>query len=286
MHELVTLLAKWHLKPWFNASLFSGLQFAGGLSIRLGQGLWSEVNGVNVTTPFQHPTGVMIRQHPSTIVISSESLGFKVTSKVWSVLITTISSSTHLRCIFLCDVHMITASSLFWCLCYIYTRCPMLLACALAMIICGISIVCYLLVILCELSCCPYFLMVLCFREYFSQFTWDGSAYGEVEVETKLKNKLCGLCGNFNDNNADELTLKDGRSRREVCVHPLRTRWMDFGSCLLLSFCSLSVKIPRNLCATYHSVNFIWDRASQHSVSFREGNAFTSYFFLSHINHQ
>lgn len=43
------------------------------------------------------------------------------------------------------------------------------------------------------------------------QFTWDGSAYGEVEADTKLKNKLCGLCGNFNDDSTDELTLREGQ---------------------------------------------------------------------------
>lgn len=44
------------------------------------------------------------------------------------------------------------------------------------------------------------------------QITWDGSAYGEIEADTALKTRLCGICGNFNDNPADDLTMKDGRS--------------------------------------------------------------------------
>ncbi|XP_067949762.1 kielin/chordin-like protein [Watersipora subatra] len=91
---------------------------AGNLRIRLGQGLWAEVNGVNVTFPFQHSSALVIRLLPTTLVLQSDSLGFK--------------------------------------------------------------------------------------------FTWDGAAYGEVEVDSKLKGKLCGLCGNFNDNQKDELTLRDG----------------------------------------------------------------------------
>jgi len=48
------------------------------------------------------------------------------------------------------------------------------------------------------------------------QFTWDGVAYGYVEVETTLKEKLCGLCGNFNDDNTDELTLRNGELSKKL----------------------------------------------------------------------
>lgn len=42
------------------------------------------------------------------------------------------------------------------------------------------------------------------------QVTWDGAAYAEVEVDTRLKSRLCGLCGNFNDDPDDELTMREG----------------------------------------------------------------------------
>lgn len=51
---------------------------AGSLVIRLGQGLWCEVNGVNVTLPFQHHSGLLITLRPTAIDVYSESIGFKV----------------------------------------------------------------------------------------------------------------------------------------------------------------------------------------------------------------
>ncbi|KAK7068065.1 hypothetical protein SK128_008390 [Halocaridina rubra] len=39
---------------------------------------------------------------------------------------------------------------------------------------------------------------------------WDGASYVEVEVPVEMKNKVCGLCGNFNGNTADDLATSDG----------------------------------------------------------------------------
>ncbi|CAH1788161.1 unnamed protein product [Owenia fusiformis] len=39
---------------------------------------------------------------------------------------------------------------------------------------------------------------------------WDGDSYVEVSVPRKYKNKLCGLCGNYNGSPQDDLTGRDG----------------------------------------------------------------------------
>ncbi|XP_069180422.1 BMP-binding endothelial regulator protein isoform X3 [Procambarus clarkii] len=39
---------------------------------------------------------------------------------------------------------------------------------------------------------------------------WDGISYVEVEVPVEMRNRMCGLCGNFNNDVADDLTTKGG----------------------------------------------------------------------------
>lgn len=39
---------------------------------------------------------------------------------------------------------------------------------------------------------------------------WDGKSFLEVLVPTKYKNKLCGLCGNFNSDAEDDLKMRKG----------------------------------------------------------------------------
>lgn len=41
---------------------------------------------------------------------------------------------------------------------------------------------------------------------------WNGRTFVEVVVPPKYKNKLCGLCGNFNDDVKDDLKMKSGNS--------------------------------------------------------------------------
>ncbi|XP_071941871.1 BMP-binding endothelial regulator protein-like [Antedon mediterranea] len=41
--------------------------------------------------------------------------------------------------------------------------------------------------------------------------SWDGDSFAEVEVDTSFKGKLCGLCGNYNDDGSDDFTSPDGR---------------------------------------------------------------------------
>lgn len=81
---------------------------------------------------------------------------------------------------------------------------------------------------------------------------WDGVSYGEVEADTKLKNKLCGLCGNFNDDHTDELTLREGQLAfyLRTLIMPSRHQSSlslsakNMGSCLFLRGVSEWVPVP------------------------------------------
>ncbi|KAK2178861.1 hypothetical protein NP493_524g02010 [Ridgeia piscesae] len=41
---------------------------------------------------------------------------------------------------------------------------------------------------------------------------WDGDSYLEVIVPPAFKNKMCGLCGNYNNDESDDFLGRDGRS--------------------------------------------------------------------------
>ncbi|KAG7307181.1 hypothetical protein JYU34_007334 [Plutella xylostella] len=43
------------------------------------------------------------------------------------------------------------------------------------------------------------------------QILWDGDGFLEVTVSSSYKNKLCGLCGNFNSVARDDMTTRDGK---------------------------------------------------------------------------
>lgn len=47
------------------------------------------------------------------------------------------------------------------------------------------------------------------------QLLWDGDGFLEVTVSSAYKDKLCGLCGNFNSVARDDLTTRDGRLVRD-----------------------------------------------------------------------
>lgn len=39
---------------------------------------------------------------------------------------------------------------------------------------------------------------------------WNGESTVDVLVDESFKNRTCGLCGNFNDNSADDFKTPDG----------------------------------------------------------------------------
>lgn len=42
------------------------------------------------------------------------------------------------------------------------------------------------------------------------KIVWDGNSYAEVTLSKKYKNRVCGLCGNYNNDTKDDLENADG----------------------------------------------------------------------------
>ena len=55
--------------------------------------------------------------------------------------------------------------------------------------------------------------------------TWDGKNYIQVQVPTKYKNKLCGLCGNYNSVSRDDITARNGTSMNDREVWNFAKSW-------------------------------------------------------------
>ena len=43
------------------------------------------------------------------------------------------------------------------------------------------------------------------------QVLWNGNSFLEISAPIKYKNRLCGLCGNFNSVTRDDLRTRDGK---------------------------------------------------------------------------
>lgn len=54
---------------------------------------------------------------------------------------------------------------------------------------------------------------------------WTGKSYLEVVVPAFYKNKVCGLCGNFNSNAQDDLKLKSGRVVADQNIAQFGASW-------------------------------------------------------------
>ena len=64
---------------------------------------------------------------------------------------------------------------------------------------------------------------------------WDGMYYMEVTVSTTWQNRLCGLCGNYNDDNSDDFITSDGTPT--FAANEFGTSWVtgNTSSCGLLT---------------------------------------------------
>ncbi|XP_044754389.1 BMP-binding endothelial regulator protein isoform X1 [Coccinella septempunctata] len=54
---------------------------------------------------------------------------------------------------------------------------------------------------------------------------WSGKSFLEVSVPARFKNKLCGLCGNFNSNAQDDFRMKKGRIAKDNEVQSFGASW-------------------------------------------------------------
>jgi len=75
---------------------------------------------------------------------------------------------------------------------------------------------------------------------------WDGLYRVEVTVSTTWQNRLCGLCGNYNDDDSDDFVSPDGTQAANA--DEFGTSWVvsDMTNCSLLDpvrFCPGSVRV-------------------------------------------
>lgn len=54
---------------------------------------------------------------------------------------------------------------------------------------------------------------------------WDGHNYVQVQASVKYKNKLCGLCGNYNNIWRDDLTSRNGTNYTDSHVNHFTDSW-------------------------------------------------------------
>lgn len=60
---------------------------------------------------------------------------------------------------------------------------------------------------------------------YGVKLLWNGKSFLEVTVPTSFKNRLCGLCGNFNGNVQDDFKMRKGPVVNETKVLKFATSW-------------------------------------------------------------
>ncbi|XP_022915936.1 BMP-binding endothelial regulator protein-like [Onthophagus taurus] len=63
------------------------------------------------------------------------------------------------------------------------------------------------------------------------KIVWNGRSFLEVTVPPRYKNKLCGLCGNFNVNSQDDLKDRRGRNFSEHAIQHFGNAWCVGKSC-------------------------------------------------------
>lgn len=62
------------------------------------------------------------------------------------------------------------------------------------------------------------------------KLSWDGYNFLQVQVPTSYKNKLCGLCGNYNNTARDDLTTRNGILKPDNKVWQFANSWRVGGN--------------------------------------------------------
>lgn len=57
------------------------------------------------------------------------------------------------------------------------------------------------------------------------QIEWDGRSFLQIQVPPTYKNKLCGLCGNFNGISRDDLTSREGINCSDAKIWKFANSW-------------------------------------------------------------
>lgn len=57
------------------------------------------------------------------------------------------------------------------------------------------------------------------------QLLWNGNSFLQVQVPPTYKNKLCGLCGNYNEKSSDDLKLRIGTVLNDTKIHAFASSW-------------------------------------------------------------
>lgn len=102
------------------------------------------------------------------------------------------------------------------------------------------------------------------------KIVWSGKSFLEISVPSKFKNRLCGLCGNFNGDVQDELTTKRGLLLKDNEVSSFALSWCagskavcSRNKILKQAVCHNSVKNVKTRCRYLNKSEFFGECGSR-----------------------